>query len=76
MWSLGVSVEAGFAFLTLASFGVVQTVAHASAALARLPPRRPIKAAALSMAITLALWCEREEVGTSALRNLEPTIQG
>lgn len=58
--SLRVSVEAGFTFLTLASFGVVETVAHASAALARLAPRRPIKMAALSVSVTLALWSERK----------------
>lgn len=58
--SLRVSVETGFTFLTLASFGVVETVAHASAALARLAPRRPIKMAALSVSVTLALWSERK----------------
>lgn len=58
--SLRVSVEAGFTFLTLASFGVVETVAHASAALARLAPRCPIKMAALSVSVTLALWSERK----------------
>lgn len=66
--SLRVSVEAGFTFLTLPSFGVVETVAHASAALARLAPRRPIKMAALSVSVTLALWSEREEMNTSATK--------
>lgn len=66
--SLRVSVEAGFTFLTLASFCVVETVAHASAALARLAPRRPIKMAALSVSVTLALWSEREEMNTSATK--------
>lgn len=54
--SLGVSVETGFAFLTLAPFGVVQTVTHASASLARLSPRRPIKMAASSVSVTFAPW--------------------
>lgn len=53
--SLGVSEETGLAVLTLVSFSVVQTVTHASAALARLPPRRPIKTAALSVSVTLTL---------------------
>lgn len=66
--SLGIPVEAGLAFLTLTPFGVVQTVTHASAALARLTPRRPIKMAALSVPVTLTLWCEREEINTSATR--------
>lgn len=56
VWSLGVSVEASFALLALTSFGVVQTVAHPSTPLARLTPRRPVKAAALSVAIALAFW--------------------
>lgn len=51
-----VSVEASFAFLALTTFCVVQTIAYASTPLARLPPRRPVKAAALSMPVTLALW--------------------
>lgn len=53
--SLGVSEEASLAVLTLASFSVVQTVTHATAALAGLAPRRPIKMAALSVSVTLAL---------------------
>lgn len=53
----GISVEAGLAFLTLTPFSVVQTVTHATAALAGLAPRRPIKMAALSVSVTLALWC-------------------
>ena len=56
MGSQGVPVEAGPAVLTLAAPGVVQAVAHAPAALARLPPSRPIEAAAVGVAIALALW--------------------
>lgn len=52
----GIPVEAGLAPLTLAAFGVVQTVTHASAALAGLAPRRPIEAAAQGVAAALALW--------------------
>lgn len=55
LWSVGVSVEAGLAFLTLTSLGVVQTVTHAPGTLAGLTPRRPIKMAALSMSIALTL---------------------
>lgn len=54
--SMGVSVETGFAFLTLAPFRVVQTVTHATASLARLSPRRPIKMAASSVSVTFAPW--------------------
>lgn len=68
MWSLGISVEARLAVLTLTALRVVQTVTNAPAALAGLPPRRPIKVAALSVSIALTLWCEREEVSTSATR--------
>lgn len=68
MWSLGISVEARLAVLTLAALRVVQTVTNASAALARLAPRRPVKMAALSVSIALTLWCEREEVSASATR--------
>ncbi|KAF3859343.1 hypothetical protein F7725_021742 [Dissostichus mawsoni] len=53
--SLGVSVEAGFAFLTLMSLSVVQTVTNSPAALARLSPRRPVETAAVGMSITLTL---------------------
>lgn len=52
---LGVPVEAGPAPLALAALCVVHAVAHATAALAGLAPRRPIKVAALSMTVTLAL---------------------
>lgn len=52
---LGVSVEASFAFLTLTSFGVVQTVTDAAAPLAGFMPRRPIKMAAQSMAVAFTL---------------------
>lgn len=52
----GIPVEAGLAPLTLAPVGVVKTVAHASAALAGLAPRRPIEAAAQGVAAALALW--------------------
>ena len=59
MRPLGVSVEAGLAVLTLPSFGVVQTVAHASTSLAGLAPRRPVEMAALSVSVALALClCE------------------
>lgn len=68
MWSLGISVEARLAVLTLTALRVVQTVTNASAALARLPPRRPIKMAALSVSVALTLWCEREEVRRSVKR--------
>lgn len=57
----GISVEARLAPLTLTALGVVQTVARAAAALAGLAPRRPVKVAAESVAVTLALWREREE---------------
>lgn len=57
MHPLGVSVESGLAFLTLAPFSVVQTVTHATAVLARLAPRHPIEMAALSVSVTLTLWC-------------------
>lgn len=57
----GVSVETRLAPLTLTALGVVQTVTDPAAALAGLAPRRPIEVAALSVAATLALWCEREE---------------
>lgn len=60
-----VPVEARLAPLALAPFGVVQTVAHASAALAGLAPRRPIKMAALGVAVALALWCGKREISTS-----------
>lgn len=53
---LGVPVEAGLAPLALAALCVVRAVAHATAALAGLAPRRPIKVAALSVTVTLALW--------------------
>lgn len=53
---LGVPVEAEPAPLALAALRVVHTVARAAAALAGLAPRRPIKAAALGVAVTLALW--------------------
>lgn len=56
VWSLGVPVEAGFALLALVSLGIVQTVAHASAPLARLAPRQPVKTAAVSMTVALAFW--------------------
>lgn len=65
MRSSRVPVEAGPALLTLAPFGVVQTVAHASAALSGLAPRRPIKMAALGMAVALALWCGMEDISAS-----------
>lgn len=68
VWSLGVSVEARLACLTLRPFGVVQTLTQASTALARLTPRRPIKLAALSVSVTLTLWCLKEEINTSATR--------
>lgn len=55
---LGVPVEAGFASLALAALCVVHAVAHATAALAGLAPRRPIKVAALCVTIALALWGE------------------
>lgn len=60
--SVGISVKAWLAFLTLSPFGVVQTIADASASLARLSPRCPIKAAVLSVSVTLALWCEKKIV--------------
>lgn len=52
---LGVPVEAGFAPLALAALCVVHAVTHATTALAGLAPRRPIKVAALSVPVTLAL---------------------
>lgn len=58
---LGISVEARLAPLTLTALGVVQTVADAAAALAGLAPRHPIKVAAPSVPVTLALCREREE---------------
>lgn len=57
---LGVPVEAGFAPLALTALCVVRAVTHATAALARLAPRRPIKVAALGVAVTLALWGRRK----------------
>lgn len=57
---VGVSVEAQLALLALPPLGVVQAVAHASAALARLAPRRPVEMAAQSVAVALTLWRERE----------------
>lgn len=70
--SLGVSEETGLAVLTLVSFSVVQTVTHASAALARLPPRRPIKTAALSVSVTLTLCVgDRSHIVRNLLRNCQ-----
>lgn len=60
--SVGISVKAWLAFLTLSPFSVVQTIADASASLARLLPRCPIKAAVLSVSVTLALWCEKKKI--------------
>lgn len=62
VWPVGISVKAWLAFLTLSPFGVVQTIADASASLARLSPRYPIKAAVLSVSVTLALWCEKKKI--------------
>lgn len=67
-----IPVEAGLALLTLPPFRVVQTVAHASAALSGLTPRRPVKMAALGMTIALALWRGMEEMNISGTGRLLP----
>lgn len=76
MSSPRVPVEARLAPLALAPFGVVQTVTHASAALAGLAPRRPVEMAALGVAVALALWCGTREVSMSGTGRPPPGCFG
>lgn len=74
MRSPGIPVEADLALVTLPAIGVVQTVAHTSAALSGLTPRRPIEMAALGMTIALAFWCGMKEISISGTERLRPGL--